>query len=240
MKVAIYFIILFGASFTLGNHFMGNGMFNPDCRKRMLQKFTFNPMDWRMVSLFSNCSIRRVNFVTGDDGFVPAHDGPISLSNLTTFSVMTPNDRIINFPGFDYFTINSVKARIEMSSGIPSDRQMLMFNGRELENHKALKYYNINENSTIVLQMKEKSLGDWQITVTEYPEYLTKEKHTFQISSSTTVKQLMEKIEEATGVPPKGQHLSYRRYTNLFDEDKTLNDYDVYNNTVIVMDRILF
>ncbi|XP_023319001.1 ubiquitin-like protein-NEDD8-like protein RUB3 [Trichogramma pretiosum] len=48
-------------------------------------------------------------------------------------------------------TVEKIKENIEEDDGTPVDRQRLIFCGRQLEDHKALKDYNIQEGSVVFL-----------------------------------------------------------------------------------------
>ena len=53
-------------------------------------------------------------------------------------------------------TIQNIKNKIESNQGIPLDLQLLFFKGKQLENQKTLKDYNIQNMSTLHLVLKKK------------------------------------------------------------------------------------
>ena len=53
-------------------------------------------------------------------------------------------------------TIKNIKNKIEIKENIPSELQLLFFNGQQLEDDKTLKYYNIENLSTLHLVLKKK------------------------------------------------------------------------------------
>lgn len=52
-------------------------------------------------------------------------------------------------------TILSVKEKIQDKEGVPPDRQVLIFSGRQLEDHLTLEHYNVPYESTLTLVFKE-------------------------------------------------------------------------------------
>ncbi|KAK8866632.1 hypothetical protein M9Y10_009598 [Tritrichomonas musculus] len=46
-------------------------------------------------------------------------------------------------------SIKDIKAKIKEKAKIPTDQQLLIYNGKELEDEKTLEYYSINMNSTL-------------------------------------------------------------------------------------------
>mmetsp|Transcript_82688 Transcript_82688/g.267710 ORF Transcript_82688/g.267710 Transcript_82688/m.267710 type:complete len:1775 (+) Transcript_82688:57-5381(+) len=51
-------------------------------------------------------------------------------------------------------TTNNVKAQVEMKTGIPSAQQRLIFAGRQLESHRTMRHYNIQDLSTFHLVVR--------------------------------------------------------------------------------------
>ena len=53
-------------------------------------------------------------------------------------------------------TIENIKNKIKIKENIPSELQLLFFNEQQLEDDKTLKYYNIENLSTLHLVLKNK------------------------------------------------------------------------------------
>jgi ubiquitin-large subunit ribosomal protein L40e len=51
-------------------------------------------------------------------------------------------------------SIQSIKQRIRRSEGIPVEQQVLIFSGKQLENNRILKDYNIQEESALYLVLR--------------------------------------------------------------------------------------
>ena len=53
-------------------------------------------------------------------------------------------------------TIQNIKNKIKIKEGIPSEQQLLFFNGNKIEDNRNLKDYNIKNMSTLHLALKKK------------------------------------------------------------------------------------
>ena len=53
-------------------------------------------------------------------------------------------------------SIQNIKNKIKIQEGISSELQLLFYNGKQLEDSRTLKYYNIKNMSTLHLVLKKK------------------------------------------------------------------------------------
>ena len=101
-------------------------------------------------------------------------DGCRSLSSIFDFSKIYETNSLSYLPGnskifiktikgktlFIYYlyddTIKNIKNKIKIKENIPSELQLLFFNVQQLEDYKTLKYYNIENLSTLYLAIKKK------------------------------------------------------------------------------------
>jgi len=226
MKKTICFLLLCTASFSLGfeykynlgEHDQKNGEYTGD-------------VEGSYHIILPDGTIETVKYTT-KDGF------KVFLLKPITLSIKTPIGHTINIKTNYDSTIDAVKASIESTEGIPSHLQKLMSDGIELEDGNSLDDYKINDNSNIVLSVKRTVLGgDWEIIVKEFdPKTKTTngKKYTVDVNSSYTVDQLKKKIQEKSGVSPHNMQLEFNGRT-LSDGDKTLFEYQLYRQAVVVL-----
>ena len=124
------------------------------------------------LSSLPDISKWKINNVTNIDGMF---DGCSSLPSVFNFSKIYETKSLSslfdNFPkmfiktikGYTIFihylnddTIQDIKNKIKFKEGIPPELQLLFFNGKQLEDNKTLKDYNIKNKSILLLVLKKK------------------------------------------------------------------------------------
>ena len=96
-------------------------------------------------------------------------------------------------------TVHSVKVEIEGKLGIPLDKQTLLFNGKRLEDDRALSDYNIPMESVLHL------VPDMKIFV----KMLTGKTITLETEPSDTIEDVKVKIQNKEGIPTRQQALLF-------------------------------
>jgi ubiquitin C len=127
-------------------------------------------------------------------------------------------------------TINEVKHMIQDKEGIPPDQQRLICNGKQLEDHQKLSYYNVSNNSIIHLVLKLDALpraGSRRIFVTT----LTGKKIPLDVLPNDTINEVKHMIQDKEGIPPDQQKLVCNH--RLLEDHQKLSYYNVSNNSSI-------
>ena len=137
--------------------------------------------------------------------------------------VKTPSGKIFEFKVKFKDTIQSIKEKIEYKEDIPLEDQRLVFGGKELEDYRIIGEYNIQDNQTINLLIKLKSIN--KIIVKD----LNEKEINLDTNSSDTIKNIKEKIKDKEGILPNQYKLVLDG--KQLEEDKTVEFYNIKNDS---------
>ena len=136
------------------------------------------------------------------------------------------NDEMYNFSFSPKEKVEKIKETIHTYLKYPTNVQTLAFNEEELDNDKTLEEYNINNKSTLTLFFKHKN--DYLIFVKRPNGDI----YAFDVVKSETILNIKKKVEEKEkDLTP--EHLKLKFNNTELDENKTLLDYNVENESII-------
>lgn len=76
---------------------------------------------------------------------------------MPQISVQLMNEKTITVEAIPTrHTVEHVKTKVQLKEGVPFDQQVLIFEGKQLEDKYKLSNYDIQENSTLHLVLREK------------------------------------------------------------------------------------
>ncbi|GJZ96811.1 polyubiqutin 1 [Tanacetum coccineum] len=116
---------------------------------------------------------------------------------LMKIYVMTLTKKKITFDVKPSDTIGYLKAKIKDTEGIPTDKQVLIFNEMALEDNSTLSDFHINKESTLTLVLKSRGL-----TMQIFVKTLSGKTITLEVKPSDTISNVRAKIQDKDGTPP--------------------------------------
>lgn len=147
--------------------------------------------------------------------------------------VETTTGEIINLRYKINDTIQEIKEKIQGNlDDAPKERQCLFFKGKELNDEKSCSFYSIVNKSTVFLNVRHKD--GMQIKVNMPNTTTDGQVAMLEVLRNDTIKTIKEKVTPLCRLPQKKMLVTFDEKV-LQDDLKTLEDYNIQNNSSITI-----
>ena len=136
------------------------------------------------------------------------------------------NNEIISLEVEPSDTIENVKSKIQIKSGILPEQQRLFFIDRQLEDNLTVYDYNIQNKSTLCLFLRS-YMSIYDI----YIKTITGKTITLEVKSSDTIKNVKRQIQNKEGIPSCRQRLIFD--CKQLKDNYTLSSYNIRNKSTL-------
>ena len=130
-------------------------------------------------------------------------------------------------------TINCLKQMIQDYEGILVDQQRLIFEGKYLENERSLNHYNVQNESTIYLNLELQGGGYSFITRNIIIKTYDQQTIKVNVNSEDKIRNLKKVIQHETGIPYFNQCLIFKG--QILNDDLYVLSYNISNNSILYL-----
>ena len=127
-------------------------------------------------------------------------------------------------------TIESVKAKIQVEEGTPTDKQCLLFAGIELEDGRTLSDYDIRQESTVYLYTSTTVQSEIEIFVDCVD---TGRMTPLEVHTHDTIESIKAKIYDKEGLLAKHQTLQFGETT--LEDGHTLSSFEIHEESTLCL-----
>jgi ubiquitin C len=162
------------------------------------------------------------------ENIIPSNLEPtpkISMYHKIQIFVTPPNGKHIMLEVEPTDRIETIKPKIEDQNGSPPQKQLFVFNGKDLKDGNSFQDYNIQRDSTLHLFLKNPDI------IEIFVKTLIGKQITLQVEPNARIEDVKARIQEAEGIPSNQQLLLFAG-KHLVDSN-TLQDYSIQNNSTL-------